>query len=163
MWRKFKIPIIIVVTALLTQAVGFAVQAAMPGTFLPAGTTRYAVASSTTNELTWSDGWLPILGQTITIPGGKTADIMVIFCGNGWTDSNSTALQVKVQIAGVVASPGEVNFAEQNGVIEGHCAAFYRSGGVAGNVPVRVYWRSTNSAYSVNMYQRSLIVIANIR
>lgn len=163
MLRKFKIPIIIVVTALLTQAVGLVVQAAMPQAFLPAGTTRYAVAQSTSNELTWSEGWLPILGQTITLPGGKTADVMVIFCGNGWTNSNSTALQVKVQIAGVVASPGVVNFAAQSGVIQGHCATFYRSGGVAGTVPVRVYWRSSNGTYSVNMSQRSMIVIANIR
>ncbi len=164
MLRKFKIPIIIVVTAVLTQAVGFAVQAAMPSAFLPSGTTRYAVAQSTAGQLTWSPSWLPLLSQSIVLPGGKTADIMVIFCGNGWTNSNLTALQVKVQIAGVVASPGVVNFAAESGVIEGHCAAFYRSGGVAGTVPVRVYWRSTNGpTYSVNMSQRSMIIIANIR
>ena len=163
MLRKFKIPIIIVITALLTQGVGLAVQAAMPQAFLPTGTTRYAVAQSTTGALTWSEGWLPTLGQTITLPPGKTADIMVIFCGNGWTNSNLTALQVKVQIAGAVASPGPVNFADEDGEIEGHCATFYKSGGVAGTVPVRVYWRSTNGTYSVNMSQRSMIVIANIR
>ena len=164
MHGKLRIPIIIVVTAVLTQAVGMVVQAAVPSAFLAAGTTRYAVAQATDNILTWSPDWIPALSKTITIPGGKTADIMVIFCGNGWTDNNATGLQVKVQIAGTVASPGEFNFAAESGEIEGHCAAFYRLGGTHGDVPVRVYMRSTNGpTYSVNMAERSMIVIANIR
>jgi len=164
MLRKLRIPIIIVVTAVLTQAVGLAVLAAVPSAFLPNGNTRYAVAQSTSTELTWSEGWLPLMSQSINLPAGKTADIMVIFCGNGVANDSHTVLQIKVQIAGTVASPGIVNFADVDAAAEGNCFTFYRVGGTAGQVPVRVYWRSSNgtSGYSVNMYQRSMIVIANI-
>ena len=107
MLQKLKIPIIIVVTAILTQLAGYAVHAAMPDALLPAGTTRYAVIYATSGVIIHdSDGWVDMPGMIkyITIPSGQTADVIVIFCGLQGVET-SGILFTRALVRDAAASP----------------------------------------------------------
>ena len=73
--------LLVVITSAI---VSFAVSASMPGALMPAGTTRYAAVYATNEVVIHGDaGWMDVPGMIkyITIPGGQTADVIVIFCG----------------------------------------------------------------------------------
>ena len=101
MLQKLKIPIIIVVTAILTQLAGYAVHAAMPDALLAAGTTRYAAISYPGVDIVADyEGWVDMTGMIkyIAIPTGHTADVLVIFCGNSRHDRNRRTVYARAMI-----------------------------------------------------------------
>ncbi len=160
MWRKFKLPVVILVIVLLNQVVGYAVKAAMPETLLPAGTTRYAVTSSGAPLLTFSNVFTNVSGAStyIGIPVGKLGDVFVTFCAEAYSGTVS-ALQVRAIIGGAVAIPTETNFYEAQ-LIANQCAPFYRLNLGAGTHNVRIQWRATNGF--ADLYDRTMTVITNI-
>lgn len=161
MLGKWKILIIIVVTALLTQFAGYAVRAAMPEAFLTEGTSRYAVAYVTGSELLFhDDGWQNIPGMIkyISIPAGKTADVMVIFCGEAYSDS-ANALFVRAYVGGILMLPPETILQEEE-TVSSRCVTFYRINVPAGTPAVRLQWWASNTFG--NLYDRTMIVIANV-
>jgi hypothetical protein len=54
-----------------------------PATFVPAGTTRYAMVSRGDTATTTSTSWVAIPGllTDITVPAGKVANVIVTFSG----------------------------------------------------------------------------------
>ena len=147
MLQKLKIPIIIVVTAILTQLAGYAVHAAMPDALLPAGTTRYATASaSSVEQTTYAAGWLDLPGMTkyITIPTGKTADVIVVFCGEAISDSTDL-VSARALIRDVVASPSEVILVYDFIYWSNRCGVFYKANVAAGSPAVKIQWRADGS------------------
>ena len=164
MLQKLKTPIIIVVTAILTQLAGYAVHASMPDALLAAGTTRYAAAIGTTFETIQStDGWVDLPGMTkyITIPAGKTADVIVIFCGTPST-SISGSVYARVTIRGSAALPDYLPLLSSGDTVASQCGVFYKSNVTAGSPPVIVQWSVTGPGTPVAaMNWRSMLVIVN--
>lgn len=160
MLQKFKLPIVILVIVVLNQAAGYAVHAAMPETLLASGTTRYAVAQATGMIYMSSTSLVDTgLSKTITIPAGKTGDVMVFFCAN--TQSQSYAYAYAL-VGSVGASPGLVQLRNHGDVgSESQCVNFYRLGVPAGTKTVKIQWKGYDTLGQW-MYQRSMIVIVNI-
>jgi hypothetical protein len=163
MLRKSQLILAALLVIVASGTVSYAVSASMPQALLGAGTTRYAVASSVSSELTFTNVYHTVPGMSVDvdIPGGKVGDIFVIFCADAYADS-LTALQVRAWISGFTGTPGYTNFQEEP-VIESHCATWYRIGVGPGIRNVAVQWRSSNDGHAINLYQRNMIVIVNIR
>lgn len=167
MLRKSQLILAVALVILTSGVVSFAVSAAVvPQSFLAAGTTRYAVAQSTANQLfLHAEGWKAITGMStsISVPTGKVADVFVIFCAEA-ESGDTNALQVKAVIAGTTALPGEVNF--QGGTltsdspIASHCMTFYKLGVTAGLKYVKMQAYATNTFGDI--YDHDMFVIANI-
>lgn len=164
MLQKLKIPIIILVTAILTQLAGYAVHAAMPDALLPDGSTRYAAAVSTSVEnVLLSDGWIDLPGMTkfITIPTGKTADVIVIFCGSSFT-GDPAYLSVRALIRDVLASPEAFQLQVSDTVgRSSHCAIFLKTNVASGSPAVKIQWQVTGGK-GATVVSRSMLVIVNI-
>ena len=146
MLQRFRFVIVSALVILTSAGVSYAVSASMPNALLTAGTTRYATASATNSELTYpSDGWVNVPGITkyITIPAGKTADVMVIFCGMAWT-SPGDELWTCALIRDVAASPGETLLQTDNNTAS-QCAMFYKTNVTAGSPAVKMQWRAAGS------------------
>jgi hypothetical protein len=161
MLHRFRFVIAGVLIILVNQAVTFAVSASMPSALLSAGTTRYAAAqASAIADVSSSPSFADIPGMTkyITIPGGQTADVMVIFCGEAASGSASQYL-VRAQIGGALAVPNWSYMTVGSGY-GNSCISFYRLNVPAGNPAVKIQWRAPTS--TVSMAHRSLLVIANI-
>ncbi len=162
MLKKFKLPLVIVVIVLLNQAVTYAVQAAVPTALLPGGTTRYTVAQatgmiSTSSNLVWAETGL---SKAISIPVGKTADVIVLFCAN---TVSSSYMQAQVLVGTSVAAPGLVQLRNHGDVGgESQCANFYAVAVPAGIRTVKVQWKGYDTQTQW-MYERSMIVIVNFR
>ena len=159
MLRKFRIPIIVLVTVLLNQAAGYVVHAAMPQALLAQGNTRYAIAQSTSVSGIFPElGWMDFSGMTkwITIPTGQTGDVMMVFCGE--SNASSGSLLVRVYVGGVLASPPELTL-QQDSDVGSQCAIFFKANVGEGDKAVKVQWKTTGSL--ANMAERSLLVIVN--
>ena len=83
MLHRFRFVIAGILIILINQAVTFAVSASMPTALLPAGSTRYATAASTSTEnVNNLVGWADVPGMTkyITIPsrqdGRRDGDLL---------------------------------------------------------------------------------------
>ena len=92
MFHKFRLAIGAAVI-FLSAAGGYAVHAAAPQALLAAGETRYAAVSTENSANTSSDLMADIPNSTvwITVPTGKTADVMFVFSAQGSTDANSSS------------------------------------------------------------------------
>ena len=164
MLKKLKIPIIIAVTALLTQFAGYAVQAAMPPAFLPAGTTRYAVLYNFTPQTLYgSSVYQDIPGTTkyITIPGGQTADLLISVCAQVAV-STGDGVQVRALVRGQPATPGLVSF-DPGTTYQQECATFSMTGVTAGQPPIKLQVH-VGGAYPDNVLvdEVHMIVTANL-
>jgi hypothetical protein len=168
MFSKLKIPIIIVVTAVMTQLAGYAAHAAMPNAFLPAGTTRYAFVSTAAQASTTSMSFvsLPGLSTSITVPAGKHADVFILFCGDMITESFTV---VRALVGGSRGAPIEMLVREPSasplGGGETGCANFLKKDVAAGTHTVAMQWRGAGGvagAYQT-IWDRSMVVITNIR
>jgi hypothetical protein len=149
---------------LASGAVGFAASAAVSTpAVLPVGTTQYYVVQSTTYASTTVGTYatMPGLTTSITIPGGKTADVMVLVCGESWAVESASALFVRAKIAGNVATPVDYEFTT-SGDIETHCGTFWKLGVGSGTKTVKAEWRSSNPGILVFLDNRSMIVTVNI-
>jgi hypothetical protein len=157
--RKFQLILAAVVVVATSGLVSYAVSASVPSALLTAGTPRYAVAYATNGILTTDTLWHGAgLSTTITIPAGKTGDVIVSICAESYSGTPS-ALMVRVVVGGIIAAPLQMQFAGEE-VIESHCGNFWRLGVPAGNVFVSTLWRATNT--SANLYNRSMVVTVNI-
>jgi hypothetical protein len=164
MLQKLKIPIIIVVTSILTQVVGYAVHAAMPEALLPAGSTRYAAAYGTSAESVGFGVWANMPGMTkyVSIPAGKTADVIVIFCGDVST-APATQLQLRAVIRDVAMAPDFVTLLDSKGTTSNQCAVFQKSNVGEGSPAVKIQWAVNGIAAPFGyVNKRSLLVILNI-
>ena len=161
MFRKLRIPIVIVVTALLTEAVGLAVQAAVPGALRPSGVTRYAVASANDSVSMSSTSWvdIPGLSQSITIPSGKRGDVFISFCGNGEVVAGSPLSWVRAMVGGRMTEPPA--FALSGSGNDTDCAEFYKLNVAAGTKNVRMQW-GLFGAGTLSVHARVMIVTVNI-
>jgi hypothetical protein len=162
MFQKLKIPIIIVATVILTQGAGYAVRAAMPDALLASGTSRYAAAYATSPQVTSLAAYSDMPGMTkyVSIPSGKTADVIVIFCGDVATTLN-TGLQLRATIRDVPMAPDPVTLLYSDGAISNQCAMFQKTNVTAGSPPVKIQW-AADGAGPVQVNTRSLFVILNI-
>jgi hypothetical protein len=165
MFHKFKLAIIGALMVLASAAASYAaVSAAMSDALLPAGSTRFAAAHATGDtSVEATQGWVDLQGMTkyITIPTGKTADVMVHFCGQVFTQTGGQ-IWTRVLIRNVVASPSELALpAIANGST--FCSMFYKTNVAAGSPPVKLQWKVAGSpGILASTYARTLFVIVNI-
>lgn len=170
MLQRFKIPIIIVVTALLTQLAGYAVHASIPDALLPAGTTRYATLHSEDyfQTIVGGDGWVDVNHSTkyISIPGGQTADLMIIACTELRQNLSSLAtdnIRVRALVRNVPASPAPVtlHLRTPGAFFEEECATFTMSNVAAGQPAIKLQMLLPTMFYSADVGAISMIVIVN--
>ena len=142
-----------------------AVSAAMPSALLAAGTTRYATAYATGNSgINALNGWVDMAGMTkyISIPGGKTADVIVIFCGNVSADSGAL-VHVRALIRGAAASPTQFDLTNVYPGRSSSCAIFEKSNVTAGSPAVQIQWEVDGLIIDgATVNTRHMFVIANI-
>ena len=165
MLHKFRFVIAGLIIILVNQAVTFAVSARMPNALRPAGTTRYAMAQSDAQLYVGPvAAWQPSgLATSVTIPAGKTADVTVLFCSEGYAAGN--AIFARAKIGAALLAPNSagsgVRLIAGTNNLESHCVNFYRAAVSDGTKTVKVEWSATHvSAY---LQDRSMIVILNIR
>ena len=163
MLHKFRFVIAGILIILVNQVVTFAVSANMPNSLLAAGTTRYAAAYATSTEYSLSPSWqdMPAMTKYITIPTGQTADVMVIFCGEVWTDS-ATDMLVRATVRDIVMAPDEITLLHQDAGASNRCAVFYKTNVTAGSPPVTIQWFVSGISFpQINVADRSMVVIVN--
>jgi hypothetical protein len=162
MFRRFKLVFAGLAIIAGNQAVSYAVSAAAPQSLLAAGTSRYAVVSTTSTATTTSGSWgnLPGLSAAINIPVGKHGDVLIFFCGDSTTQSIT---QVRAKVGTLIAAPGsaEIRYNPPASGAETRCANFYKTGVASGSMAVSIQWASTPGQNSL-MFSRSMIVIVNI-
>lgn len=164
MLHKLRFVLAGILIIVVNQAVTFAVSARMQDALLPAGTTRYASAYSGSGDNTSGmDGWNAIDGMTkyITIPSGKTADVMVIFCGVVDVDATST-VYARALVRNTLASPS--SFLLQSGTedMSSRCAYFQQTNVAAGTPAVTIQWNVSGGIPSASVLNRSMFVVVNI-
>ena len=151
------------VIILINQAVTFAVSASMPATLRPAGSVRFAMASTDVGAYPGTAGtWEPTgLATSITVPAGKTADVTVLFCAV--VVPVNTYIKVRGKVGAALLLPnqygtGFVISSEETSV--SRCMNFYKTNVRAGTRTVRIEWLTGNNAPELR--SRSMIVILNI-
>jgi len=166
MLSKAQVAVAGFVILLLSALVSYAVSAAAPTTLLPAGSSRFAVATNDVQATRGGDtsSWLPTgLSQSIQIPAGKKGDVMMWFCseanpGGGW-------IQVRARIGGSYFSPdplgGGVDLRSYVTNVESSCINFVRTRVGAGTRNIAIEWLASDS--DAALYLRSMIVVVNIR
>jgi hypothetical protein len=106
---------------------------------------------------------VPGLSQTLTIPAGKTADVMIYFCGETRT---KTLMTVRAVVVGSgIASPPFMQVRELTpaGQLISQCANFYRmkmTPPAAGPLTVKIQWHGAGGALQ-EMRNRSMILVVN--
>ncbi len=151
------------ITVVATVAATSVVSAAVPRVLLPLGTSQYAVVQFTGLSNTLAVGFVDMPGmvQGLNVPAGKSADVMVLFCGESRTRDATFARAV---IPGVgVLVPNTMQLRSQSGVFESRCANFFRPKVVApagAALVVKMQWRGLGGLQE--MRNRSMIVILNI-
>jgi hypothetical protein len=162
MLRKFRFVIAAIAIIAANQAASYAVSASMAQTYIPAGTTRYALASATAEVLyagsTFKD--VPGMATSITIPTGKHGDVMVLFCGDV---ASLVDVQAQVLVGGAAATPGIRELGPRTDAAYGsRCAAFYKTGATAGTKLVKVQWKP-GSVGTIGVHARTMLVTVNVR
>jgi hypothetical protein len=164
MLRRFKFVIVGALTVLASAAASYAaVSAAMPEALLPSGTARFATASASSSEsIEFLDGWVDVPGMTkyITIPGGQTADVMVIFCGHVATDTG-VELRARAMVRDVLASPSWSPMKYSDNFSASQCVTFSKTNVTAGSPAVKIQWYASGAG-AVYIGTRSMILIVNI-
>ena len=162
MHRRFKIPIIIILTAVLTQAAGYAVRAALPEALLTAGSTRYAAAYyPALYTVSYTGDWQDLTGMTkyITIPTGQTADVFVSFCAllqKGTAASVSTRALLRSE----PASPPGLEFVPAT-TPSNQCADYFWTNVSAGQPPIKIQMYVT-PATNVYVQHATMLVTVNL-
>jgi hypothetical protein len=165
MLQRHRFALLGILVVLTSALVSYAVSAAVPSALLPAGTTRYASAYATINDGTSGpEGWTSMEGMTkfITIPSGKTADVMVIFCGE-LNAITGAYVYVRALIRGTAASPSEFQLHTLDDSTPTGCAYFQKSNVTSGSPPVAIQWRVAGAGTpTATVWHRSMFVIVNI-
>jgi hypothetical protein len=164
MVKKSHLIAAMVVTVLLSITLSYAVSAAVPSGVLAPGTTQYAIVKQDTQlnvgtPVTWEPTGL---STSVTIPVGKTADVMVLLCATANPDSSFIKVRAKVGSALLVpnASGNGLNLAADYAGIDSRCENFFKGGVGAGTKTVQVQWYTP--AATAHLYARSMIVILNV-
>lgn len=160
MINRFKVPAVILATIVLGQAVSSAVSAANPDGMVAAGSTRYAMVGTAAGTSTISTSLVDMAGMStsITIPGGRTGDVMVQFCAELQTPD---FVQVRALIGGAATSPGVVELKiGPIALVENRCANFYKKGVGSGTRNVKIQW--VGGGGTQQALARSMIVTVNI-
>ncbi len=105
MSRQLRITVTLVAVIVATFVVGYSVAAQFVHPNLrPPGQSRYGLIAAEDPQTTTSTSFvaIPNLSTTITVPAGKTADLIMAFSGelNG-----CSAIEVRAVIDGLAASP----------------------------------------------------------
>ena len=161
MYRRSRFVIAALLVVLTSAVVSYAVSARVPQTLRPSGTTRYAMAQSSTGVNNTSvNNFIPTgLATSVTIPAGKHADVMVVFCSGG--DGDDSFLTVRGKIGGSVLLPADgFNLMIGPYITGTHCATFYKTGVGEGTKTVKVEWKALAAGAYLN--DRSMIVTLNI-
>jgi hypothetical protein len=163
MLHKFRFVIAGILIVAANLAVSYGVLAARTQAQLPAGSTIYAVASSTSGTANSSGTWQDLSGLStkVTIPTGKHGDVLVFFCGEMTTAS---IVMVQAKVAGSAASPGSMQLTTNPPTTAGsetRCAQFLKTGVTAGTKTVKMRWWST-SGYTSTMLNRTMYVVVNV-
>jgi hypothetical protein len=166
---RIRIRLGVLVGSMIAAALvaGYALAASVgPDAFTQQGVTRYAMVASdggsggnaTTASTTYVD--MPGMATSISVPTGKTADVIVAFSGMANTCS---ALYVRAVIDSAVASPAEVQFMwNLSGGAESHAFTFFGKA-KSGAHTVKVQWKGLSCASGQQfMAARSMIVTANV-
>ncbi len=155
------------VTVVATVAATSVVSASVPKLLLPLGTSQYAAVSATvatsTSSLTFVD--VPGLSQSFVVPAGKSADVLVFFCGETRSKDSVTLARAVIAGLGVLAPPFmQIREHTLGAQFESQCANFYRPRVVApatgGPLTVKIQWRGAGGLQE--MRNRSMIVVLNI-
>ena len=161
MFHKFRFVIAGVLFLVASVVLNQAVSAYMPNALLPAGTTRYAAASAVSSFTIHDyDAWTDVPGMIkyITIPTGKTADVIVLFCGMQGQNATGTLL-ARALIRDSLAVPADAMMVNSTTSFSSSCAIFQKSNVTAGSPAVKVQLHSTGG--SGTMYTRQMLVIVN--
>lgn len=164
MLRKFRFVIAGLLIIVANQAVSYAVSAAVPSSLLAAGTTRYALVEKETqlNIVSFSD-WEPtLLATSVTVPTGKTADVIVLFCGVASSGNSFIKVRARLGTALLVPNAGGtgISLSSLSSSIQSKCVNFYKTGVGAGTKTVAIEWHAASSL--AHLFSRSMIVILNI-
>jgi hypothetical protein len=145
-----------------TLAGGYAVGAARPSAFTPAGVTRYALVSQGAPQMVTLIGEtfvdLPGMAVTIEVPPQRTADVIVTFSGVARTCSK---MIVRAMVGDDIAHPGPVQLAVKQEGNEARSFTFWETVG-KGVHRVGIQWRGVGFCTSQRMYARTMVVTANI-
>jgi hypothetical protein len=170
MLRKFKLVVAGLLVVLVSGVVSYAVSAAVPETLLAAGASRYAVTSVSADApvVTTSRSFVdvPGLSTSITIPAGKTGDVIVLFCGEAHSAAGTVV--VRALVGPAAALPTSMTIQEGVAITTGftsRCANFYKLGVGAGAKTVKMQFRDQAPGmfpYPEQLSHRSMIVIVNI-
>lgn len=155
-------------TAVATVVATTVVSASAPKLLFPIGSSKYAAVASMAYASTVSTTFVdvPGLAQTFTIPAGKTADLLVYYCGEARSKSVMVARAV---IAGYgVGIPPSMRVREPSATqqfISG-CANFYfykvPASPTGGMWTVKIQYRNGGAVGSLQeLYNRSMLVIFN--
>ncbi len=149
-----------ILVVLSSAIVSYAVSAAVPETVLAAGSTRYAVASTTSSTSTSSSTMvdLPSLSTHISIPSGKHGDVIIWFCGYGNTPTFASAQAV---VNSTVALPSGTSILNSTTYGQSGCFNFYLLNVASGTKTVKMRWKSGGGMTST-MDERNMLVLVNI-
>lgn len=157
---RASVLMVAVLMAFSASATALALGLGQDRALRPAGVTRYAWDASTTAVSTTSTSFvdMPSMSQTIVVPSGKNADIFVTFSGMMNTGG---AGYVRVNVDGLIASPGEVQMVwDISGGAAAHAFTFFKTAGSGSHV-VKMQWRGIGGD-SVFVSYRSMLVTVNI-
>ncbi len=163
--KKSQLILAGLLVVMASAGVSYAVSASVPSTLLAPGTTRYAfIQKANQLDLTTPQlyHWISAgVTTSVTIPAGKHADVITLFCSVAGTDS---FIRVRAFIGSTLLEPSGglngVNLVMAPTMGQNECISFQKAGVSAGTKNVNVYWLgiSTNS----HLMNRSLVVILNI-
>ena len=172
MLAKLRVALaLLIMTAMTTVATVVAttvVSASGPKVLFPLGTSKYAAVVSLAYASTVSTTFVDVPGlvQSFTIPAGKTADLLVYYCGEARSKS---VMFVRAALVGWgIGLPPWMKVREvtPTGQFISGCANFYFSKVLApstgGPLTLKIQYRNGGPVGSLQeLYNRSMLVIFN--
>ena len=149
--------------------VGPAGPAGPAGTSAAGGVLAFKIASSNDPSATTSTAFVELTSQTITVPTGATATILVTFSAESACSGGTGTCAVRVLIDGVEAAPGggtDIVFDSSDGGVEtassweSHAVERYAIGKAAGSHTVAVQYASTSSATTHRLDDWTVSILA---
>lgn len=133
------------------------------------GTLAFKIASSNDPVATTSTSFVELTSQTIAVPTGSTATLLVTFSAESACSGGTGSCAVRVMIDGVEAAPGggtDIAFDSSDGGAEtassweSHAIERFATGKAAGNHAIAVQYASTSSATTHRLDDWTLSILA---
>jgi hypothetical protein len=163
--KKSQLILAGLLVVMASAGISYAVSASVPSTLLPAGTTMYAFTQrqdqlniTSAQILHWVSAAVPL---SVTIPPGKVADVVVLFCS--LANADSQFIRVKSAIGTTLLEPSSAGFGLNliaGAGAQNQCISFQKASVAAGTMYVNVYWLAVT--VNSHLYNRSLVAILNI-